>query len=77
MNRSFLDWFKETGYRSYLLPYIIFLGVTAALVLSVLLYPESFGEMPVVWWIVGCVAYFGFFIGITKHMVDKYEQDTK
>lgn len=73
MKKGFLNWFIETGWKSYTIPYILFIGLTICIVLGF----GSLSEAPWGWIAVGCVAYFGFSVGITSSMIGDYKRDTK
>jgi hypothetical protein len=73
MKNTFSQWFKKSGWKSYTLPYAMFFALTYALWRSI----PDLAIAPKGWLAVGSIAYFGFGIGITYHMVDAYKISEK
>ena len=75
---SFIGWFKRRGYKSYTFPilmaiavnYFIFFTGTAS---SMFQDPE----IPVIIWILAFIAYFGFHIGMTWHIITTFKLQRK
>lgn len=76
--RGFLEWFFSEGYRHYLLPYIIILGVDTGLILNYdgIWTDGGYGATP--WYtfmvIMGHLALIGANVGMTVHMIMTYKR---
>ena len=75
MKNTFKQWFLAEGWKQYVLPYLLYIGVTLGLILSFIYYPGSIIGEQTPWFIsLGiAIAYFGFGFGITYHMIDAYK----
>ncbi len=73
---TFIQWFKRKGWKSYIFPIAIGLLFNYGLYFTDGGVSEMFKDpdIPIVIWIMGFIAYFGFHIGITWHMIDSYKK---
>lgn len=73
MKKTFIQWLKEIGWKSYLIPYllVIFIGIFMYLSIPDLL------ESPILILSISILTFFGFLIGITAHMFNAYINSEK
>ena len=72
---KFIQWFKRRGWKSYTFPIVVFIAITFGIffadggIESMIKY----NDIPLLAWIGAGIAYFGFAIGMTWHMLDAFK----
>lgn len=73
---NFIKWFIRKGWKSYTFPIVIGLSLNYGIFLSDGGAKEMFADpdIPIAIWVLTFIAYFGFHIGITWHMIDAFKK---
>lgn len=71
---TFTQWFKRRGWKSYTLPIIIAIAVNYGIFFTdgaTSMFQDP--EIPIIIWVMAFIAYFGFHVGMTWHIITAFK----